>query len=227
MKKTIAALAATAALVMTTAGTCDGSNGPDHPAGGSSTIPQQKSTGNTDCGYSWNPCSGASAPAGGADRKPSAHPTFTGSGPIRFGDWMFGQCSLSLYPAYVGLTRSGDHLVILAATACVGYQPQEIHIHITLQKYWAPGGARSDWHDTGVTLADSTPPPLVILPPEGDPPLSQQHQIKDAVLCTPHPGGPVIPYRLQIDIVGVSYGGEPIVTGGYGSAFVTMNEDCA
>lgn len=158
--------------------------------------------------------------------KPSAHPTFTGSAPIRYGDWMFGQCSLSLWPAYVGLSFSDNHLVILASTACVGYQPQEIHIHLTLQKWWAPGGGKSDYHDVGVNLADNTKPPLVILPPEGEPPLSEQHKISGSVLCTPNNLQKAVPYRLRIDIVGVSYGGEPIVTGGYGSAFIVSNADC-
>lgn len=160
--------------------------------------------------------------------KPSAHPTFTGSAPIRFGDWMFGQCSLSLWPAYVGLSFSDNHLVILASTACVGYQPQEIHVHLTLQKWWAPGGpgTKSEYHDVGVNLADNTKPPLVILPPEGEPPLSEQHKISGAVLCTPNKLFKAVPYRLRIDIVGVSYGGEPIVTGGFGSAFIMSNFDC-
>lgn len=227
-RKAIIALLAAGVLPLTTAATCgsDGPSGPDHPAGGSTQIPAQKNTGNTDCGYSWNPCSGASAqPKSDGGSGSSANPP---SGAVRWGDWKFGDCALSLYPAYVGLTmHPSGNLVILASTACVGFQPREITVHIALQRWWAPGGIKHDWHDTGTVLTDATLPPLVILPPDGgDPPLSEQHQISTGVHCTSDATQQNVPYRLRIDLLGVSYGGDPIVTGGYTSPLIITGWHC-
>lgn len=215
-----AAILATIALPLTTAGKCGSSSS-------SSNSSNSGSNSSSDCGYSWNPCSGSKGAT--PPPAPSASVALPTSGAVRWGDWKFGDCALSLWPAYVGLSMSDGHLVILASTACVGYQPTEIHVHITLQKWWSPGGpaGKKDFHDTGVTLADSTPPPLVILPREGEPPLSQQHKISDAIYCTPNSTTLAVPYRLRIDILGVSYGGHPIVTGGFGAAFVVSHWDCA
>jgi hypothetical protein len=199
---------------------CPSSSSPSASKPASGSKPSMECLPNIDC---------PPAGAGAASPPGSSHgsPAFS-SAPIRWGDWKFGECAISLWPAYVGLTlQSSGHLVILASTACVGYQPTEIHTHITLQRWWKPGGAtKSDWHDTGVTLADNTPPPLVRLPPEGEPPLSEQHKISGSVLCTPNNLSKAVPYRLRIDLVGVSYNGDPIVTGGYGSAYIVSNWDC-
>lgn len=208
------------ALILTTASTCDSNSSPSGSKKDSGSQPSQECLPNINC-----PPAGAGNASPSSGSKPS--PAFS-SRPIRWGDWEFGNCAVSLWPAYLGLTmQPSGHLVILASTACVGYQPSEIHIHITLQRWWKPGGAtKPEWHDTGVTLADNTIPPKVILPPEGEPPLSQQYKISGSVLCTPNDLSKAVPYRLRVDVVGVSYGGDPIVTGGYGSALIVTNWDC-
>lgn len=187
-------------------------------------VPAAVSCPPNDNDYSWcsNQPNRASAPAGGghASSKPP-------SGAVRWGDWKFGDCALSLYPAYVGLTmHPSGNLVILASTACVGFQPREIHVHIALQRWWAPGGIKHDWHDSGTVLSDSKIPPLVLLPPDGDPPLSEQHQIRTGIFCTPDATQQNVPYRLRIDILGVSYSGQPIVTGGYTSPLIISGRHC-
>lgn len=217
-----------AAIAAVSAGTIISGCANDSGANGGGSVPTsapaKQSCPPGDNGYSW--CS--NGPDNQQQQQPSAHPTFTGSGPIRFGDWMFGDCSLSLWPPYTGLTlHASGNLVILASTACVGYQVSEIHVHLTLQRWWNPGGSgHYDWYDTGVKLADNTIPPLVILPKDNEVPLSHQHQISGAVKCTPNPSSKAVPYRLLIDIVGVSYGGSPIVTGGYSAAYVITGWDC-
>lgn len=222
MGASLAALALTGSIGLTSTActSAGGSSGSSHSNSGGS---------GSDCGYSWNPCQSSGPDSGTSKDNKGSNQPGPSTGPVRWGDWLFGECSISLWPAYVGLNFSDGHLIILASTACVGYQPREIHVHITLQKWWAPGGVgtKSDYHDTGVTLADNTIPPLVILPRDGEPPLSEQHKISGSVVCTPNNLTKAVPYRLRIDIIGVSYRGEPIVTGGFGSAFIVSHWDCA
>lgn len=165
-----------------------------------------------------------------------------------WGDMKFGDCSVSLWPARVGVgvikgfysvpdaPTSQNHTRAAiygeASTVCVGYQPKQFIIHIHLQ-LWSfitvpgdphPQGAWNDAPGSRSVIASSQLPPIGIINPRtGMPPFSMQHIYH---VWTPCVAASTKTYRLLIDIVGVSYGGSPIVGGGEGATFTSLPGDC-
>lgn len=255
-----AIIGAVAALLVLIVG-C-GSQTPSMP---STALPQSQAP-NSDCGYSWKPCatnqmstapdqsSGASPCASEYTFDPcyKASPTQSELPPdhqqsATWGDMKFGDCSVSLWPARVGVgvikgfysipdapSENSTRAAIYgeASTVCVGYQPKEFIIHIHLQ-LWSfitvpgdphPKGAWNDSPGPQTVIASSALPPIGIINPRtGQPPFSMQHIYH---VWTPCITSSTKTYRLLIDIVGVSYGGSPIVGGGNGQTFTSLPGDC-
>ncbi len=217
---------------------------------------------NSDCGYTWDPCTEKGTFPATPDPNtstyhsiydtdtpaPSSHsqPPLDHQQSATWGDMKFGDCSVSLWPARVGVgvtrgfyavpnapTQNGTRAAIYgeASTVCVGYQPKEFAIDIHLQQ-WSnvAHGSAPVWHDAPsgphdqAVLASSDIPPIgIINPATGQPPFSMQHIYH---VWTPCLAGATVTYRLQIHIVGVSYGGSPIVGGGIGQTFTSLPGDC-
>lgn len=228
MKKILASVATAGVLLAASAcgsGTYTGTDN-QQSSGGSA---------NSDCGYSWKPCpsSGASAPEGGGHSSPRAskQPLPQSTTAFRWGDYTFGNCALSLFPPYYGLTISNAHVVVLTGTGCVGYLPQEVRIQLELQRYYSVAGEPRNWHSAGLVLIyDSSidgPPPLVIPHPDGTVPLTELHPIKGSMPCVRDISQGMSLYRLQITITGTSYDGKPFgPVGGDGSTLLAHNSEC-
>lgn len=160
-----------------------------------------------------------------------------------WGDMKFGDCSLSLWPARQGLgairryypssepqEENGTQAAIVgeASSVCVGFQPKEFNLTITLEQWSSTKkGSPATWHEApgfNSTVSSVDLPPIGIINPRtGMPPFSMQHVYH---VFTPCIAGATVTYRLQITIVGVSYGGSPIVGGGTGATWTSLPDAC-
>lgn len=228
MFKKIAALSTSALLAVTLATGCGSgttTGGPDNQQHGNS---GQECLPNINC-----PTSGASAPEGGGHSSPKAskQPLPGDLGVFRWGDYKFGDCTLALFPGYMGLTVSQTHVVILAGTGCVGFQPRHVSITITLERWYSIGGAPRAWHPDSMAplLYDSDidgPPPLVIPAPDGSVPLGELHKISGSTPCKRDIQQGLSLYRIEANINGISYGGKPFQSGGHGATLAVHNSEC-
>lgn len=225
MYKKITALCLTAVLAVagctSTAGTSGGGSSQPHSA------PSMECMPNINC-----PASGASAPAGGGHSSPKAskQPLPQDTYAFRWGDYKFGSCTLALFPGYMGLTVSNAHVVVLGGTGCVGFRPQSVSITMTLERWYSVGGAPRAWHDAGLVILYNSDidglPPLVIPAPDGSVPLSELHQLKDAIPCVRDIAQGLSLYRLNVKITGISYSGKPFGSGGEGATLAVHNSEC-
>lgn len=202
--------------------------GPDNPP------PAKQSCPANDNNYSWcsnnpdNSSQSNSQPSSGSHSTPdmSSH---------RWGDYKFGDCGVSLYPPTIGLTLTPGTIPTVdlrAGTACVGYPPKEFTLHIHIYRWVTNDAGKAPyWHEIFTDpwpIADHSLPPVATLGPDGEIPWALQRQITARVACTPNnvKGQPTL-YKLQIDMLGTSISGEPIVGGGETTPVVVPWDDCA
>jgi len=194
-------------------------------------------------------------PVGGNDKRPSAPASKFPSNPVEgsrvWGGNKLGDCDVYLWPAGTGLSvvphyydKSTGYpppysaVVADVTTGCLGYQPGEFHIHIHLQRYYSltlPGRKAQPeaWHDVALPVADDRKPNIVPLDPRTGlmPYFPMTHYTLPNSylprLATPCNGAFKTTYRIQLDIIGTSYSGEPFVGGGTGMTWTVTPDMCA
>lgn len=250
MARTLTALAVTGAVVFTGAAKGCTSDGPGSPA---TSKPQTQAS---DCAWNIYATDCGSTPSPKADGAPTAKASAThGTNPVEgsrvWGGDAFGDCDVYLWPAGSGLSvvphyypaSSGyppPYAAVVAdvTTGCVGYQPSEFTIHIHLQRYYSltmPGHTPQpeSWHDVTRPVVDGRKPNVVPLDPATGLmyySLMTRYTLPDSylpALSTPCNGAFTSTYRVQLDIVGTSYSGEPFVGGGTGATFTVTPAMCA
>jgi len=214
---------------LTQADGCGANNGPSTPA----TQAKQSCPAN-DNGYDW--CSNNPNTKTTTNSQPTSGSSVStpDMSSHRWGDYKFGDCGVSLYPATIGLTLTPGVIPTVdlrAGTACVGYPPKEFTLHIHIYHWQTPAGKHPYWHEIVTDpwpIVDHSLPPVAALGPDGEIPWALQHQITGRVACTPNnvKGQPTL-YKLQIDMLGTSISGEPIVGGGETVPVIVTWNDCA
>jgi hypothetical protein len=191
-----------------------GCTAPSGSSGGSTAAPAPKSS---FCVPESGTCGGGQG--GGASAPAKTPPS---GGVTLYGDYKFGDCSISLWPAQIGLTvvrnafryNPTGGIQAVVSEVCVGYTPSELTSHFSIERFYSayqPGhpAPAPKWHAVKTFVTSQLPQIGLPDPFTGQVPFALQSRYSFTAGCID--GGV---YRLRVDLLGLSLSGGLISLGG-------------